>query len=105
MSFAAPTEHDLCGLRENFDPCACWRNTIRGVQAMSRFAKGNGSDNNNKEDQLVLSSDDEDDIGSRSGSPSSRLTPEPDSKRQRQHLSPPSLDDRVLQGRLRGLQI
>ena len=64
MSFAAPTEHDLCGLRENFDPRAHWRNAIGAAQAMSRFAKGNDSDNNNKEDQLVLSSDNEDDIGS-----------------------------------------
>jgi len=67
---------------------------------MSRFAKGNGTNNSNKGDQLVLSSDDEDDIVSRSRSPS---LPEPDSKRQQQHLSPPSPDDRALRGRLAGL--
>ena len=65
---------------------------------MSRFfANGNGA-NNDKKDQLALSSDDEDDTGIRSGSPSSRVTPGPDSKRQQQHLSPPSPDDRALQG-------
>jgi len=103
-SFAAPTEHDLCGLRENFDPRARWRNAIGAARAMSRFAKGNGANNNDKKDQLVLSSDDEDDIKSRSRSPSSRATPEPDSKRQpQQYLSPPSPDDRALRGGLAGL--
>jgi len=102
-SFAALTEHDLCGLHENFDPRARWRNAIGAARAMSRFAKGNGANNNNKKDQLVLSSDDEDDIKSRSGSPSSRATPEPDSKRQQQYLSPPSPDDRALRGGLVGL--
>jgi len=98
-SFVAPMEHDLCGLRENFDPRARWCNAIGAVRAMSHFAKGNGAKNNNKKDhQLVLSSDDEDYIRSRSGSPSSR-----DSKRQEQHLSPPSPDDRVLRGGLAGL--
>jgi len=63
-SFAAPTEHDPYGLRENFDPRARWRNAIGATRAMSRFAKGNGTNNNNKKDQLVLSSDDEVDIGS-----------------------------------------
>ena len=102
-SFAAPMEHDLCGLRENFDPRARWRNAIRMVRAMSCFAKGNGANNNNKKDQLVLSSGDEDDIGGRSGS-SSHATPELDSKRQQQQfLSPPSPDDRALRGGLAGL--
>lgn len=27
-SFAAPTEHDLCDLRKNFDPRAYWHNAI-----------------------------------------------------------------------------
>jgi len=102
-SFPVPTEHDLCGLRENFDPRACWRNAIRAAWAMSHFAKGNGANNNNKKDQLVLSSDDEDDIASRSRLPSSRATLEPDSKRQQQYLSPPSPDDRALRGGLVGL--
>jgi len=102
-SFAAPTEHDLCGLRKNFDLRAHWRNAIGAAWAMSHFAKGNGANNNNKKDQLVLSSDDEDDIGGRSGSPSSRGTPEPDSKREQQHLSPPSPDDSTPRGGLAGL--
>jgi len=88
----APMEHDLCSLRENFDQRACWRNVIGVVQAMSRFAKGNCANNNNKKDQLVPSPNDEYVIASRSGSPLSRTTLEPDSKRHRQHLSPPSLD-------------
>jgi len=102
-SFPVPTEHDLCGLRENFDPRACWRNAIGAAWAMSHFAKGNGANNNNKKDQLVLSSDDEDDITSRSRLLSSRATLEPDSKRQQQYLSPPSPDDCALRGGLVGL--
>jgi calcium/calmodulin-dependent protein kinase I len=106
-SFAAPTEHDLCGLRENFDPRARWRNAIGAARAMSRFAKGNGANNDKQTNQqLALSSDDEDDKdkGSRGGSPSLRATPEPDSKRQQQqHLSPPSAGDRAPQGGLAGL--
>jgi calcium/calmodulin-dependent protein kinase I len=76
-------EYDLCGLRENFDPRAQWRNAIGAARAMSRFAKGNGANNNKKDQQLVLSSDDEDDKdkGDRGGSPSLRVAPEPDSKR------------------------
>ena len=38
-SFAAPTEHDLCGLRENFDPRAHWRNAIEAARAMSCLRK------------------------------------------------------------------
>ena len=74
---------------------------------MSRFAKGNGANNNKQMDQqLTLSSDDEDDKdkASRGGSPSLRVTPEPDSKRQREYLSsPPSADDRALGGGSVGL--
>jgi len=97
-----PTEHDLCGLWENFDLRTRWRNAIGAVQAMSHFVKGNGV-NNNKKDQLILSSDEEDYIGSRSGLPSSRATPELDSKRQQQLFSCPSPDDRALRGGLAGL--
>jgi hypothetical protein len=44
------------------------------------------------------------DKGSRGGSPSLRVTPEPSSKKQQpQHLSPPSADDRATQGGLAGL--
>ena len=96
-SFAAPTDHDLSGLRENFDPRARWRNAIGAARAMSRFAKNNGA-NNHKKDELALSSDDEGDNRSGSASPS-----DPDAKRQRQHLTPPSPDDRALRGGLAGL--
>ena len=89
-SFVASTGYDLCGLLENFDPHARWRNTIGAARAMSRFAKGNGANNNTKDHRLALSSDDEDDKGSRRWSPSLRVTPKPDSKRQPQHLLPPS---------------
>ena len=101
-SFVAPTEHDLCGLRKNSDPHARWRNAIGAARAMSRFVKGNGA-NNNKKDQLALSYDDEADIGSGSGLPSSPVTPEPDYKRQQLHLSPPSPDDHALRGGVVGL--
>jgi len=36
-SFAAPTEHDLPGLRENFDPRARWHSAISTARATSRF--------------------------------------------------------------------
>ena len=75
--FAAPTEHDrlhgLCGLHENFDLHARWRNAIGA--AMSPVAKSNDA-NNNKTDQLTLSSGDEDDNKSRSVSPSRCATPD-----------------------------
>ena len=32
-SIAALTERDLCGLRENFNLCPCWRNVIGAVRA------------------------------------------------------------------------
>ena len=67
---------------------------------MSRFAKGNGANKNNKRTSWYSALTDEDDIGSRSGSPSLRAMLEPDSKKQRQHLSPPSPDDRAPRGRL-----
>ena len=105
-SSAAPTEHDLCNLRENFNPRARWRNAIGVAGAMSRFVKGNGANNNKQTDQqLALSSDDEDDKdkASRGVSPSLRVTPEPNSRRQQQHLSPPSADDRALGGGPAGL--
>jgi calcium/calmodulin-dependent protein kinase I len=55
-SFAAPIEHDLSGLRENFDPCAHWRSAISTTRALSRFA-------NHYKDQLAMSSTEEDDGG------------------------------------------
>jgi len=101
-SFTAPTEQDLCGLRENFDPRARWRNAVGTARAMSRFAKCDGV-SDNKKDQLALGSDAEDDIGSQSRSPSLCAAPEPDPKSQQQHISPPSLDGHTLRGRVVGL--
>jgi len=79
MGFAALTEHDPCGLCENFDLGARWRNVIGAVRALFRFAKSNGA-TNNKKDQLALSSDDEDEEGNGSSLPSLGATPDPDSK-------------------------
>ena len=87
---------------ESLDPCARWRDAIGAARIMSRFAKGDGA-NDNKKDQLALGSDDEDNTGSRSGSPSLGTTPEPDPKSQQRFLSPPSPDDRTLRGRVAGL--
>ena len=69
---------------------------------MLRFAKSNGT-NNDEKDQLALSSDDEDEGRSRSRSPSWGTTPEPYTERQHQHLSPPSPEDRTSWSGLTGL--
>ena len=47
-SFTAPTEQDLCGLRENFDPRARWRNAIGVACVLSRFGKCNGANNDKR---------------------------------------------------------
>jgi calcium/calmodulin-dependent protein kinase I len=102
-SFAAPTEHDLSGLRENFDPRARWRNAISAARVLSRFGNHKGA--NNHKDKSVVSSDDEDDDGG-GGSTSWRATPKTDNNRPQQQLSPssPSLpDDRVPRRGLAGL--
>jgi len=39
-SFAAPTEHDHCGLHENFDTRPCWCSAC-----LSRFAKSDNANN------------------------------------------------------------
>jgi hypothetical protein len=93
MSFGAPMEHDLYGLRENFYSSARWLNAIEAARAMSWFAKSNGVNNV----ELALNCDDEGDNGNLHGSP------EADTKRQQQHLSPPSLDDRAPRDGLAGL--
>ena len=72
---------------------ARWR-TVIGPARVLRFAKNNGAINDEK-DQLALSSDDEDEGRSRRRPPSWRATPEPDTKRQHQHLSPPSREYRT----------
>jgi calcium/calmodulin-dependent protein kinase I len=74
-SFAAPTEHDLSGLRESFDPCARWRNTISTARVLSRFVNQQGA--NNHKDKPVVSSDDDDDDGG-GGSTSWRATQKTD---------------------------
>jgi serine/threonine protein kinase len=109
-SFAAPTEHDLSGLRENFDPRARWRSAISTARALSRFAHYKGA--NHLNDRLTISTDEEDDNGG--GSTSWRATPGSNTKRQsqpqpqqqqqqQQHLSPPSPDDRAPRRGLAGL--
>src|SRR6266851_2000458 len=85
--FAAPTEHDLSGLRENFDLRACWRNTISAAPVLSQFANHKGA--NNHKDKPVVSSDDEDDDGG-GRSTSWRATPDTGTERHQQHLSPSS---------------
>src|SRR5260221_6677952 len=42
-SLTTPAKHDLCGLHENFDPRACWRNAIGAGRALLRFAKSIGA--------------------------------------------------------------
>ena len=54
-TYAPSTEHDLSGLRENFDPRARWRHAIGAARALSRMTNGNRSRS---------SEDDEDEDGS-----------------------------------------
>ena len=67
MSFAALMEHNHCGLRENFDPRPRWHDAIGVERATSRFAKSKSANNNRQDHPLVLTSDDEDNEGSRGG--------------------------------------
>ena len=57
--------------------------------------ESNGVNNNKKDHQQVRSSDGEDDKWCRGRPLSSHATPKPDPKRQQQHLSPPTVDDRA----------
>lgn len=43
-TYAPSTEHDLSGLRENFDPRARWRNAIGAARALSRLSNRSRSD-------------------------------------------------------------
>ena len=70
---------------------------------LSQFAKSNGS-NDNKKDDVALSSTDEDEGERKSASPSWRATLEQDSRTQ-QHSSPPLLEDRAPRGGLAGLVV
>src|SRR6267142_5660622 len=110
-SFAAPTEHDLSGLRENFDPRARWRSAISMARVLSRFAHHKGANYHN--DRLTIGTDEEDDDSG--GSTSWRASPGSDTKnqpqpqeqvqqqQQQQHLSLPSPDDRAPRRGLAGL--
>ncbi|KAI9451466.1 Pkinase-domain-containing protein [Lactarius psammicola] len=56
-TYAPSTEHDLSGLRENFDPRARWRHAIGAARALSRLTNGNRS-------RSDVDDDDDDDDGS-----------------------------------------
>jgi calcium/calmodulin-dependent protein kinase I len=71
-TFTSPTEHDLSGLRENFDPRARWRNAIGAARVLSRFSNENGAGAN--KDKLSIS-DDEDDADNGTTKTSLRATP------------------------------
>ncbi|KAH9021659.1 kinase-like domain-containing protein [Lactarius deliciosus] len=49
-TYAPSTEHDLSGLRENFDPRARWRNAIGAARALSRLSNRSRSDDDDDED-------------------------------------------------------
>lgn len=84
-TFACPTEHDLSGLRENFDPRARWRNAIGAARILSRF-KGGASANVN-EDKFVISDDEDGENGTKV---TWRVT---DKQQPQQQPSPPSSPD------------
>jgi len=92
-TFSSPTEHDLSGLRENFDPRARWRNAIGAARVLSRFSNKNGAGAN--KDKLLIS-DDEDEDAENGTKTSWRATPdtkETPQQQQRSSPSPPSLPD------------
>ncbi|KIP03271.1 hypothetical protein PHLGIDRAFT_130267 [Phlebiopsis gigantea 11061_1 CR5-6] len=41
LTIEAPTEHDLTGLRDNFNPRARWKAAIAGARALHRFGSAN----------------------------------------------------------------
>ncbi|KAF8502686.1 kinase-like domain-containing protein, partial [Russula emetica] len=47
-TFDSPIEHDLSGLRENFDPRARWRNAIGAARVLSRFSNSKNGAGANK---------------------------------------------------------
>ncbi|KAH9167908.1 kinase-like domain-containing protein [Lactarius sanguifluus] len=49
-TYAPSTEHDLSGLRENFDPRARWRNAIGAARALSRLNRSRSDDDDEDED-------------------------------------------------------
>lgn len=81
---APSTHHDLCGLRENFDPRARWRHAIGAARIASRLA--NGTRNQNRPE----SSDDEDGAAQwrpKSDAPQRLEVPSPDCHRPRPDLA------------------
>ncbi|KAI0280894.1 kinase-like domain-containing protein [Russula aff. rugulosa BPL654] len=94
-TFAPPTEHDLSGLRENFDPRARWRNAIGAARILSRVSNIKNGAGANK-DKLLISDDEDEDADNGATKTSWRATP--DTKKTQQQRSSPSLpsspDDR-----------
>lgn len=86
-TFASPTDHDLSGLRENFDPRSRWRNAIGVVRVLSRLNNKNGADANM--DKFLISDDEDEDAENGTTKTSWRATP----KQQRSSPSPPSSPD------------
>jgi len=90
-SFDAPAEHDLSGLRENFDPRARWRNAIDATRVLSRFKSPS------KSRQKISDDDDDED---EDGATSWRATLGSTTKQQQ---PPPTQNDHVPQPKLAGL--
>ena len=88
-TFDSPTEHDLTGLRENFDPRARWRNAIGAARILSRFSNNKNGAGANKDKFLI--SDDEDEDGENGTTRTSwRTTPDTKKVQRRSSPSPPS---------------
>ncbi|KAK7052524.1 kinase domain-containing protein [Favolaschia claudopus] len=68
------TEHDLVGLRENFDPRARWKTAIAGVRMLGRLRKASSMASSAGSGGWAGISDDEDEDGV---SPSGAATPSP----------------------------
>ncbi|KAI9437283.1 Pkinase-domain-containing protein [Lactarius indigo] len=49
-TYAPSTEHDLSGLRENFDPRARWRNAIGAARALSRLTSRSRTQSDDEDD-------------------------------------------------------
>lgn len=92
-TFDSPTEHDLSGLRENFDPRARWRSAIGAARILSRFSNNKNGAAANK-DKFMISDDEDEDAENRT---SWRATPDTQKTQQQQQQrsspSPPSSPD------------
>jgi hypothetical protein len=60
MTFASPTEHDLSGLPEDFDPRPRWRNAIGAARVPSCFSNNKNGAGVNKVKFLISDDEDED---------------------------------------------